>query len=76
MKVLVLYNYSDNEVVEKKDPSEKFVKECAFAVKEVLEDSKHQIKINPLKDNIQSLKSLIELLSNGDFNIVNVSPIY
>ena len=70
MKVLVLYNYSDNEVVEKKDPSEKFVKECAFAVKEVLEDSKHQIKINPLKDNIQSLKSLIELLSNGDFNIV------
>ena len=70
MKVFILYNYSDKNVAGEKDPSEKFVKECAFAVKDALDDSMRKIQTNPLKDNIKSLKSLIELLSNGKFDIV------
>jgi len=70
VKVLVLYNFSDKNETLEKDPSEESVKICASSVKEALEQSNYQVQINALMDNVKSLKSLINSLSDGNVDIV------
>lgn len=70
MNILVLYNYSDKEETLEKDSSEEAVKECAFSVKKALECFNHQVIMYMLMDTADSLKSMIELLTKGNIDII------